>query len=244
MSIEIRLGPREERMQDFDAGKTDVMFLSYTEERAARYQLLDQTWTLAQVVMMRPGLPRYPHGLDDLWGVRIAVDENSINHQLLAALPESRRPALTVVATREDADPRVRARRGRRRRRQSPDDAVPDGTAGRERGRSAADLAAVSPRRAAGPREHRRAAARRARSAEEQRRVRSPRRAAPEQPGPPHLARALRDHPRVRRRRSCCCCSSAARRGTARCTARCRRAPRRSSAPSGAIAISSTTRAT
>ena len=51
------------------------MFLSYTDERAARYQLLDQTWTLAQVVMMRPGLPRYPHGLDDLWGVRIAVDE-------------------------------------------------------------------------------------------------------------------------------------------------------------------------
>ena len=74
MSVEIRLGPRDERMKEFDAGKTDVMFLSYTEERAARYQLLDQTWTLAQVVMMRPGLPRYPHGLDDLWGVRIAVD--------------------------------------------------------------------------------------------------------------------------------------------------------------------------
>ena len=102
MSIEVRLGPRDERMSEFDAGKTDVMFLSYTEERAARYQLLDQTWTLAQVVMMRPGLSRYPHGLDDLWGVRIAVDQNSINHQLLSALPESRRPTLTVVATRED----------------------------------------------------------------------------------------------------------------------------------------------
>ena len=102
MSIDIRLGPRDERMKDFDAGKTDVMFLSYTEERAARYQLLDQTWTLAQVVMMRPGLQRYPRGLDDLWGVRIAVDQNSINHLLLAGLPESRRPALTVVATRED----------------------------------------------------------------------------------------------------------------------------------------------
>ena len=35
MSIEIRLGPRDERMKEFDAGKTDVMFLSYTEERAA-----------------------------------------------------------------------------------------------------------------------------------------------------------------------------------------------------------------
>ena len=102
MSIEIRLGQREERMKEFDEGKTDVMFLSYTEERAARYQLLDQTWTLAQVVMMRPGLTRYPQGLDDLWGTRIAVDQNSVNHQLLAALPESRRPTLTIVPTRED----------------------------------------------------------------------------------------------------------------------------------------------
>ncbi len=102
MSIEIRLGPRDERMKEFDAGKSDVMFLTYTEERAARYQLLDQTWTLAQVVMMRPGLPRYPQGMDDLWGLRIAVDENSINHQLLSALPESRRPALSVVASREE----------------------------------------------------------------------------------------------------------------------------------------------
>jgi PAS domain S-box-containing protein len=102
MSMEIRLGPREERMREFDSGQTDVMFLSYTDERATRYQLLDQTWTLAQVVMMRPGLSRYPQGLDDLWGTRIAVDENSINHQLLSALPESRRPVLTIVKTREE----------------------------------------------------------------------------------------------------------------------------------------------
>jgi polar amino acid transport system substrate-binding protein len=102
MAVEIRLGVREERMREFDAGETDVMFLSHTEERARRYQLLDHTWTLAQVLMMRPGLPRYPRGLDDLWGLRIAVDENSINHQLLAALPESRRPALVVVSTRDE----------------------------------------------------------------------------------------------------------------------------------------------
>src|SRR5215203_5508787 len=102
MTVEIRLGQRDERMKEFEAGKTDVMFLSYNEERAARYQLLDQTWTLAQVVMMRQGLARYPHGLDDLWGVRIAVDAGSINHLLLVGLPESRRPVLTVVSTRED----------------------------------------------------------------------------------------------------------------------------------------------
>jgi PAS domain S-box-containing protein len=103
MSVEIRLGQRDERMKDFDEGRTDVMFLTHTEDRAAKYQLLDQTWTLAQVVMMRPGLSRYPTGLDDLWGTRIAVDSGSINHTLLARLPESRRPALHVVATRSDA---------------------------------------------------------------------------------------------------------------------------------------------
>src|SRR5688500_19319296 len=52
---------------------------------------------------MRHEMPRYPHGLDDLWGVRIAVDEGSINHNLLARLPESRHPALQVVPTRTDA---------------------------------------------------------------------------------------------------------------------------------------------
>jgi len=103
LEVEIHLGPRDERMASFDAGTTDVMFLSYSDERADRYQLLDQTWTLSQVIMMRPGLPRYPHGLDDLWGVRVAVDSGSINHRLLAALPEARRPVLQVVATRADA---------------------------------------------------------------------------------------------------------------------------------------------
>lgn len=103
VAIEIRLGTRDERVAAFEAGITDVMFLSYTEERAARYQLLDQTWTLSQVIMMRPGLSRYPRGLDDLWGVRVAVDNGSINHLLLAGLPEARRPALQVVATRGDA---------------------------------------------------------------------------------------------------------------------------------------------
>ena len=53
--------------------------------------------------MMRPGPPRYPRGLDDLWGVRVAVDDGSINHLLLAALPEARRPTLPVAATRDGA---------------------------------------------------------------------------------------------------------------------------------------------
>lgn len=103
LAVEIRLGPRDEHMAEFDAGKTDVIFLSYSDERAAKYQLLDQTWTLSQVLMMRPGLPHYPRGIDDLWGVRVAVDGGSSYNLLLAALPEARRPTLQVVATRGDA---------------------------------------------------------------------------------------------------------------------------------------------
>lgn len=102
LAVEIRLRPRNDRMAEFDAGTSDVTFLSSSDARAQRYSMLDQTWTLAQVVMMRPGLPRYPRGLDDLWGIRIAVDEGSINHILLASLPDARRPTLVVVATRAD----------------------------------------------------------------------------------------------------------------------------------------------
>jgi ABC-type amino acid transport substrate-binding protein len=243
MSIEIRLGPREERMKDFDAGTTDVMFLSYTDERAARYQLLDQTWTLAQVVMMRPGLPRYPTGLDDLWGVRIAVDENSINHQLLVALPESRRPALTVVKTREDE---IRAfERGE-----------VDGAAGNHLTMRflmgpLADNAievplisrpyhlAVLPGRENIVAPLRVALDRLKTSGEFDRIVEQ------------YLSSPVRRTWMDRYATiltfgggSSCCCSSAGRRGIDRCIARCRPAPRPSSGPSAAIGIWSTTPAT
>ena len=101
--ILVQLGTREERVAQFDSGAFDFMFLSYNEERAAKYSLLDRTWTLAQVLMMRTGLPAYPGGLTDLAGLNIAVDAGSINHLLLAGLPESRRPTLTIVPTRSEA---------------------------------------------------------------------------------------------------------------------------------------------
>ena len=103
IEVEVRLEARERRMADFEQGRTDVMFMAATPEREGRYQLLDQTWTLSQVVLMRPGLNRYPRSVNDLWGFRIAVDRDSINHQLLEALPPPGRPALTVVATRAEA---------------------------------------------------------------------------------------------------------------------------------------------
>jgi PAS domain S-box-containing protein len=106
--IVIQLGTREERVRQFDSGAIDFMFLTYSEERAAKYRLLEQTWTLAQVLLLRPGLPRYPGGLDDLAGLTIGVDEGSINHLVLAGLPEPRRPRLSLAPTRAEAIARFR----------------------------------------------------------------------------------------------------------------------------------------
>ena len=46
MAVDIHLGQRDERMRDFEEGRTDLMFASYSEDRAAKYQFLDQPWTL------------------------------------------------------------------------------------------------------------------------------------------------------------------------------------------------------
>jgi PAS domain S-box-containing protein len=102
MRLDVRLAPRDQRRSDFDAGRTDVTFLANTEGRADRYVLLDQTWTLSQVVIVRPGRAKQS-SLNDLWGLRVAVDRGSINQELLEGLPESQRPHLTIVATRADA---------------------------------------------------------------------------------------------------------------------------------------------
>jgi ABC-type amino acid transport substrate-binding protein len=238
MTVEIRLGPRDERMKAFDEGRTDVMFLSYNDERASRYQLLDQTWTLAQVVMMRPGLPRYPTGLDDLWGVRVAVDRDSINHRLLAALPESRRPALTVTGTRSEA---IRAF----------ERAEVDGVAGNHLtmrflmgtlAENAVEVPLISRPYQLAVLPGRENVVAPLRAALEQLKLSGEFDRLVEQYLGNPVRRTWLD--RYAAAPSCCCCSRAARRGIARCIARSRRAPRRSSAPSAAIATWSTTRAT
>jgi hypothetical protein len=35
MAVEVRLGPRDERIREFESGQTDVMFLSYNESARA-----------------------------------------------------------------------------------------------------------------------------------------------------------------------------------------------------------------
>jgi PAS domain S-box-containing protein len=103
VDVRIELGDRSERMSAFDQGRTDIMFLSYSEQRAAKYVLLDQTWTLAQVALMRPGLDRYPSSAGDFAGFRIAVDEGSTNHLYFEGLTPSSRPTLVLHPDRASA---------------------------------------------------------------------------------------------------------------------------------------------
>ncbi len=176
------------------------MFLANTDDRAARYSLLDQTWTLAQVLMLRPGRASYPSGLDGLWGLRIAVDRGSINHRLLESLPSSRQPTLVVTSTRGEA---VAAfERGDVDGVAGNHLATRALLAGHDRGGgSAAHGPALPARGAARARGARGAAPPGAGPVEGRRRIRPSRRDLPDQPDPADMARSVRVAARRRRGR-------------------------------------------
>ena len=95
--VEIRLGPWREVLAEFDAGRIDLMSLAYSDMRAARYDLLVQTWTLKQGLTFRAGRTSYPRALDQLAREVVAVEENGSTHDLLRNLPDDRRPLLRLA---------------------------------------------------------------------------------------------------------------------------------------------------
>src|SRR6185295_7546674 len=86
--IDIRLGHWKAILAQFDAGAIDLMSLAYSDARAARYDLLVQTWTLKQGLSFAPRRTPYPQQLDQLAGEVVAVEENGSTHDLLRNLPE------------------------------------------------------------------------------------------------------------------------------------------------------------
>ncbi len=92
--VEIRLGPWRKTLEEFDAGQIDLMSLAYSDSRAARYDLLVQTWTLKQGLSFRAGRESYPRQLDQLAREVVAVEENGSTHDLLRNLPEVQRPVI------------------------------------------------------------------------------------------------------------------------------------------------------
>ncbi len=94
MDVEIRLGPWRDVLAEFDDGRVDLMSLAYSDMRAARYDLLVQTWTLKQGLSFRAGRASYPQTLDALDREVVAVEENGSTHDMLRNLPLERRPVL------------------------------------------------------------------------------------------------------------------------------------------------------
>jgi PAS domain S-box-containing protein len=102
VEIEIRLGAWNQARADLDAGRVDLVSLTYSDERVKVYQWLAQTWTVHQVVVFPAGRAGYPHDTSGLARETIAVQERSAVGELLFALPGPR-PSLATVATQAEA---------------------------------------------------------------------------------------------------------------------------------------------
>jgi ABC-type amino acid transport substrate-binding protein len=102
VEVEIRLGHWNEVRADFDAGRADLISLTYSEERGQAYLWLARTWTMQQCLFFRPRPRAYPASLADLTGEAIAVQERSAVSEMLLALPEHR-PSVINVSTQAEA---------------------------------------------------------------------------------------------------------------------------------------------
>ncbi len=101
--VSIRLFPWKEVLPRLERGEVDLVSLAVSDARARSYAFLDQTWTLQQAVLFRPGRPSYPDRLNELHRETVAVEERSLLHDLLASLPEVERPVLKTLPSQPDA---------------------------------------------------------------------------------------------------------------------------------------------
>ncbi|MEO8361993.1 MAG: PAS domain S-box protein [Vicinamibacteria bacterium] len=102
VDIEIRLMDWSRARADLDAGRADLISLSYSTERASTYQWLARTWAMRQCILFSSQRRNHPTSLNDLGGETIAVQERSAVAEALLALPEPK-PALMMVASQGDA---------------------------------------------------------------------------------------------------------------------------------------------
>lgn len=100
---EFRLGVWKDIVTELDQGGVDVVTLGYAEERTRQFDFLVETWTLRQAAFFRPGRPNYPGGPGEMHGETVAVQLNSIVHEILRSLPEPRRPKILAAANHLEA---------------------------------------------------------------------------------------------------------------------------------------------
>ena len=97
IEIEVRLIPVGKVQTQLSTGAIDLASLSYSESRARKYDFLDSTWVLRQVVLFRPGRQSPARRLDQMRNETVAVIKPSIMYEALMELPAAHRPVLTTV---------------------------------------------------------------------------------------------------------------------------------------------------
>jgi PAS domain S-box-containing protein len=99
LAVEFRFGPWPQILRALEAGEVDLIGIAYTDERAQRYDMLAEIWTLRQAIFFPEGRRDPPRGLAQLGAETIAVPEGLYMHDFLAALPELQRPLLRPAAS-------------------------------------------------------------------------------------------------------------------------------------------------
>jgi signal transduction histidine kinase len=74
--------------------EVDVVTLGYSEDRTSDFDYLVETWTLRQAVFFPEGRRSYPRQVSELGDETVAVQQNSIVHEMLRHLPDGQRPRL------------------------------------------------------------------------------------------------------------------------------------------------------
>lgn len=101
--VEVRLGVWKDIVAAVERREVDVVTLGYAEARTADFDFVAETWTLRQSVFFAPGRAKTPGQADELRDEIVAVQLNSIVHELLRALPESRRPTIVEAPNHLEA---------------------------------------------------------------------------------------------------------------------------------------------
>lgn len=102
VAVEFSLMPRGRLVEALDNHLIDLATRAQRPGRAGEFAQLIQTWTLEQVVIVRPRPGGQPARLLDLGGYTVAVESGTINDEALSALPPDHSPTLLRVASRRE----------------------------------------------------------------------------------------------------------------------------------------------
>lgn len=99
----VRLAPWAEAYGRLASGDGDMGTLGHSPERANRFRMVAKIWTLNQIVAFKPGRDAYPKSIDEMGSESIGVERASLVAELLAALPQGRRPMLVETTSQRAA---------------------------------------------------------------------------------------------------------------------------------------------